>query len=285
MPVLILLILLLILLALGVWSNDRQLNAMTNREIDALFASRKPAPDWTFTQAEIAHLPEPVQTYLKRNVPEGQPAIYSVRLKQSGQMRLSPDQPWKPFRAEQYFTVDPCAFLWRVKSQFLPLIWVSGRDQYARQQGDMLIKILSTLTVARASGPKTSVSALIRDLAEMIWFPTAWVHNDRLRWEAVDATTARAILHDHGVEARVTFHFDADGDLRELESNSRYQNETDAQPTRWWVTFGGYETFHGVRIPAQAEVSWEPESGRYAWWRGTITTIDYNIPARYGNRI
>ncbi len=260
--------------------SHNRFHQMGNTEIEAIFQHDTNQAVTTFSYDDLEHLPEPVQKYLKRSLKAGQPYANRVRLKQSGGMRLSPDQPWKPFTAEQYFNVNPPAFIWRAKLQFLPLIWVSARDKYVHQFGNMLIKILTTLPVADAKGPKVTSAALIRFVAEMIWFPTALVNANYLQWEAVNATSAIAKVNDDGVEATVTFVFDEVGDIIKVSSD-RYLNADDEYPTKWCGRIRQYGEFNGVRIPSKVEVGWELETGYFAYWRGNITDIEFNVGTRY----
>lgn len=262
-------------------SNDRRFERMVKAEITETFRQRREQPTRTFTTTDLADLPEPVQRYLQRSLKEGQLYIETVRLKQIGSLRLSPTQAWKPFTAEQYFTVNPPAFVWRVKVNFSPLIWVKGRDKYVNRQAEMLIKLLSTLPVARAHDPKTTAGALIRYVAELFWFPTALVNNPNLRWEAVDAASVKLVMCDGEIVAPVTLHFDENGDIVKLVCEERYRSADDPRPTRWHVSFSEYREFEGVRIPSQGEVGWEPETGYYSWFRASITDIEFNVPAQY----
>ena len=86
---------------------------MVEAEVAALFAAADRRPTESFSAEKLADLPEPLRAYLRRCLKDGQPAIHSVRLKQTGQMRLKPGQAWMPFQAEQYYTPEPLAFLWR----------------------------------------------------------------------------------------------------------------------------------------------------------------------------
>ena len=280
MPVLIICSVIAVILGLVIVSNSNRFNRMVDKEIEAIFQDGTKQSATTFSHDDLEKLPEPVQKYLKRSLKEGQPYINCVRLKQSGGMRLAPDQQWKPFVAEQYFTVEPPAFIWRAKLQFLPLIWVTARDKYVRQYGNMLIKILTTLTVANAKGPNVASAAMIRFVSEMMWFPAALINSDYLQWEAVNATSARAIVNDNGVGAVLTFDFDEEGDISEVVAD-RYKDADDETPTKWCGRIRQYGEFKGVRIPSEVEVGWELETGYFAYWRGNITDIEFNVRARY----
>jgi len=126
-----------------------------------------------FSFNDLEGLPEPVQRYFKYALRDGQENIRFVRLKQVGEFRMKENQSWMPIKAEQYFTTENPGFIWRVKFTMAPFIWIDGRDMYYQGKGNMLIKVLSTITVADAAGSEMDISSLIRFLAEAPWFPTA----------------------------------------------------------------------------------------------------------------
>jgi hypothetical protein len=67
--------------------------------------------------------------------------------------RLPDGQKWLlPFEAEQYFTTDPPAFLWKASFQMAPLIWVVGRDRFRNGIASIQMRVLSLLPVANKTG-------------------------------------------------------------------------------------------------------------------------------------
>ncbi|MFW5748491.1 MAG: DUF6544 family protein [Chloroflexota bacterium] len=256
-------------------------------EIDRLLAAgtSQPAADQPATAADASmdHLPPLMRTYLERTLPPDLPLITSARLRQSGHMRPAPDQPWRPFSATQYFTTQPPGFVWRAQAQFAPGVRVAVRDTYRQQYGNMHIRLLSAFTIDDVSGPELAAGALIRYLAEMTWFPTAFLDPTHITWETVDDRTVRATMRDGDVTAPVEYVFDDSGDIVRITSSARYFSTEDDQPTAWFGECQRYETFNGVRIPAEVHVGWAPHTGSYVWWKGTIESIDYNVPRRYAD--
>lgn len=281
MPFILLIVGILAVLIATVFYGDYRFKQMVADEVNVLFACQDGIQSTKFPSENLNSLPEPVRKYLRRCIPDGQDTICIVRLRQTGSMCLSPEQEWKPFTAEQYFTVDPPAFIWRARLSFIPMVWVSARDKYLQGQGNMLIKILSMITVADAKSPKTKAGAFIRFAAEMMWFPTSLATADYLQWEAIDATSARAIVKHDDVSTEFIFHFDEAGDVERLVCMDRYQGDDDPQPTRWGGTVKQFQTFNGVRIPSELEVWWDQDSGYFAYWRGKIEEIEFNVGSRY----
>ena len=176
-------------------------NQMTQAEITSILDNAQ-AVDGVFSSANISHLPDPVQRYLTRSIPEGYPLIDTVHLLQEGVMRQSPEADWSPFTAEQTFTTNPPAFIWIADMQMMPLMTVAARDKFTAGQGKMLISLHSTVQIANGRGVNYDTGAFIRYMAEMMWFPTSMLE-DYIEWEAVDDETAIAVAQVSGQDGRV----------------------------------------------------------------------------------
>ena len=61
--------------------------------------------------------------------------------------------------------------------------------------------------VNAADDPQLRAGALQRYLAESVWFPTALLPSEGLRWTPVDEAHARATLTDHGISVTLEFEF------------------------------------------------------------------------------
>ena len=58
----------------------------------------------------------------------------------------------------------------------------------------MLWKLFNAITLVNFGGREIDQSALVRYLTEAVYFPTALLPSRTLRWEALDADSARATL-------------------------------------------------------------------------------------------
>lgn len=259
-----------------IWWADRRLRRRIEDEARALLdaAESRPTPA-VFRHEDLATLPEPVQQYLRRSVPDGFPMIRTVRLTQTGEMSPDGGKRWLPFEAAQYFTANPPGFVWSARARMMPLIWITARDKYITGQGNMLIKPVSLITVADATGPEMDQGSLARYLAETMWFPTALLPGEQLHWRPVDDRSAQATIHDHHSTFTLTFFFGGEGDISYVEG-LRFR-DTDRQQHRWGGKVLAYGMFGGVRIPSQVEVYWHPEGSEYQpYFRSTIIAAEYN---------
>lgn len=225
------------------------------------------------TEAQVLGLPEPVQRYLKYARVVGKDPIRTVRLTQQGFMRTQPDQKWLPMVAEQAFTTTPPAFLWHCTMRPLPLVWITATDRFSEGHGSMRIKLLSVIPLGNERGPKIDQGELQRYLGEMVLFPTAWL-SDAIEWQAIDAFSAKATMHEFGITASVVLHVSAQGQLTHVTAD-RYMG-AHGQLTPWSVQLGVYREVGGMRIPSEIEVTWHLAAGVFSWFRVGITEIEYN---------
>jgi hypothetical protein len=247
------------------------------REVEALLTDAAPTSIRTITERELERLREPVQRWLRYSNVVGTDVPATVRLRQDGQFQME-GRGWMPFTAEQYFTIDPPAFLWKARFRMAPLLSVSGRDRYRSGEGSIEMRVLSLVPVANKTGGGLNQGALLRFLGEVQWFPAAALA-DYITWEPVDADSARATMTYGGVVAPMTFRFAPDGRL--IESTAIRYNDARGRNEQWINRNDTDRDFDGIRVPATGEARWEYESGPYPYIRWRITELEQNRPVRF----
>jgi hypothetical protein len=253
----------------------------TNNKVEEMFASRQQKSPEVITEADLAGLPEPVQRYLRLAGVLGREKIQTVRLKQRGLIRLSPDQPWYSITAEEYYTVDPPAFVWYANMQFAPGITVDGRDMYRQGKGHMLMKPLSLFAVVDAQGDEMDQGAFMRYFNEIMWFPTAYL-SDYIEWESIDDHSAKATMTVGGQSVSAVFYFDEQDQLVDFVAD-RYRTQPDGtyQMETWSTPIYDYQEFHGIRIPTKGSGIWNLASGDFEYVKLEVIEIEYNNPSIY----
>ena len=230
------------------------------------------------TEDDLDGLPTPVRTYFDTVLQEGQPFIDSVRLEQTGKLRPGDAaSPWKPFTATQYVTVDPPGFLWDASVSLAPLVSVRVRDRFHDWTGAASVSLFGVVPLERDdSSPELEEAALMRYLAEAVWYPTALLPTAGVEWESIDERTAKATIENGAVSASLTFSFTDNGEVARVHAD-RYRRVDDGyESTPWSGYWRNYETRNGVRVPTAGEVVWHlPDSDMHAW-QGQITALQYN---------
>jgi hypothetical protein len=244
-----------------------------DRRAEALLAAGQQLTLPPITEADIAHLPGPVQRWLRWAQVIGKPHASTVRLEQEGRFRLQEGQRWMPFTATQVYTVDPPGFVWTVEMQMVPLITIRGYDQYEQGTGRIEMSIHGLIPVASGAGGDLNQGAALRYLNEIMWFPTAAL-SQHIRWEPIDDTSALAVLTYGGESVNATFFFDAEGRITNMTAN-RFNDDRNAMYP-WWTPISGYGSFAGVQIPVHGRGVWEYESGDFEYIDLTITSVEYD---------
>lgn len=114
-------------LALVALAGRRHFQAVVTRDVVKLFSDPAPRIGPRELAARRESLPEPVRSYLRFAIPEGAPAIGTVRLMHGGFFRTDPNGRWFRMHGEQYFTVAHPGFVWNARIWPAPLLWIEAR--------------------------------------------------------------------------------------------------------------------------------------------------------------
>ena len=248
------------------------------REVDDLFAETNVAQSSVITEADLAHLTEPVQRWLHYAQIVGTERLVAVRLKQEGEFRLGEDRGWMPFTAEQYFTVDPPGFIWSARFDMAPGVTIIGRDRYVDGKGDIEMRLLGAIPVADTKGGLLNQGAMLRYLGETVWFPAAAL-SPYINWDAIDATSARATMSYGGVTASALFVFDEQG--RPVSVSADRNNDSTGKQEHWSAPQYSYGLFRGVHVPITGDGIWHYDTGDFSYIHWRITEIEYNVPEAF----
>ncbi|HVI32411.1 DUF6544 family protein [Phenylobacterium sp.] len=217
---------------------------------------RTPASPPAFDPQQVADLPDPARRYFLYAIRPGAPLRQVAELEMEGELSLGskarPD--YLPMRGRQVLRLD--GFVWRVRAG-TPAMWFSGSDGYVNRQGWTRFWLYGLLPIVRAGGGEDFArSAAGRAVAESaFWAPAALLPSPRVRWEPVDADTARAVVTLHGHEHRVELTVGPDGRPASVMV-MRWSREN---PERTWRlqpfggTIGAVREVDGYRVAAEVE--------------------------------
>lgn len=263
-------------LLLGVYRFKKRVK----QELAEMVRLGQATPEKTFRYEDAAHLPEPVQRYLKYAIPEGQPYIQFARLKQDGIFRTERGEDWMPLLAEQFYTADPPAFIWHANALPVPLMWIEARDKYMQGQGHMLVKLFSVWSVVDIGDREMAISNLLRFLAEAVWYPTVLA---QVEWTDQGPNSAKATLRDNGLAVSATFYFDETGEITHCITEERYRTveEGYSHQDRWIGYYRAYREINNVKVPTEVEVAWDTAAGGFSYAQIALTEVEYNNPAGF----
>ncbi|MZP29565.1 hypothetical protein GTO91_07580 [Heliobacterium undosum] len=252
-----------------------QFNQMVKSEVTELLQSSVASRGGVVQKADLERLPGPVQKWLEKAQVVGKERIQTVRLKQRGAMRTSPEGAWMPVEAEQYVTTAQPRFIWKANVQAAPFISLLGRDKYIDGSGEMVIKLLGLVPVANARGEEMNQGSMVRFLAEMVWYPSAAL-NDYIQWEAVDDHTAKATMRYGGTTETGLFGFNDNGDVVSFLADRYMEKDGTYSLEKWSINSTEHEEKNGIRIPNKSSVTWRLSAGDFEWFRLEVIAVEYN---------
>lgn len=245
-----------------------------------LQSARAPSEIRRVNFSELAELPEPVQRYFFAVLQEGQPLVAAASVRHKGSFNTAVGtQQWKPFTSEQLVITRRPGFDWNAKVFMLPGVPVHVHDAYENGEGLLHAAILGLFTVAEIRGTvELARGELMRFFAEAAWYPTALLPSQGVRWEPVDANSARGTLTDGALAITLLFSFDKHDLIETVRAETRGRLvDGKTVPTPWQGHFSNYQERKNMRVPLDGEVEWLLPQGPAPYWRGHITEIDHEL--------
>lgn len=271
--ILVIIILFATIIDYSKWNWRKQIH----KEMSKILNQGKATERIVITEQMLEPLPLPVQKWLINSGMVGKERIDTVYLKQRGLMRLKPEQKeWIKAEAEQYIITAKPAFLWQVAMPIMPCVNVVGRDLLMDGQAELLIRVASTVSVAKAANnEKTNISSLQRYLLELSWYPSAAL-SPYITWQPIDDQSAKATITHGGNSGSAIFQFNKAGELIQCSAYRYKDNDAVAQPKECIATIKENRVISGIKIPTKIDISWILDEGLFTWYKLEVINIEYN---------
>jgi hypothetical protein len=242
--------------------------------------TRVPVTITRYHSRELEGLPAPVQRYFRAVLKEGQPVILAATVELAGTFNMSATgEQWKLFTSRQRVITRRPGFLWDAQVSMLPGLKVRVVDSYIAGKGLLHAAILGLFSVADVSGGgEIARGEFMRYFAETVWYPTALLPSQGVRWEAVDDRSANATIVDGPLTLTLMFRFNDAGLIDSFRAEARggiVGKEMVMAP--WEGSFSNYQTRDGMTVPYTGEVAWMRPEGRKSYFRGNVTSLTYEL--------
>ena len=269
-------------LTVGLWGNARWAKD-TDARVRSLEATTQPiqARPQRYNDAELTNLPPVVRRYFAKVLNPNQPMVRRLYLEQTGSFNLSfTGEQWEPFTARQRVSVNRPGFVWDASISMSPGITVRVVDAYVAGVGSLQPSVFGLFDLRGSQGTVDMARGeLIRFFAEAVWYPTALLPSQGVKWSPVNEQTAQATLTDRSLSVTLTFTFNAEGLVERIGSLERSALVDGVMvPMPWEVRLSNYQWQSGMLVPQNGEVAWLPATGRVPYWRGKVEKFDYELP-------
>jgi hypothetical protein len=274
---LVLVALALLLVAISAYGS-RQWTQGTQALLSRLETARVPPLPTRYDAREIEGLPPPVQRYFRTALKDGQAIIAAASVEHTGIFNMGEvaDQ-WKLFTSRQRVITKRPGFVWDGRIVMMPGLPVHVHDAYVAGEGILHPAILGLFTLAELRGTvEVAQGELMRFFIEALWYPTALLPSQGVRWEAVDERSAKATLADGPLQLTLLFRFNDEGLIESGLAQARGRTMGGKiVMTPWEGRFSDFQQRDGMRVPLSGEVAWLLPEGRKPYWRGTATALSY----------
>jgi hypothetical protein len=226
------------------------------------------------TEAELTPLPEPVQRYLRVYGVVGKPRVLNMRVEFEGEMREK-GKDFFPFHSVQYNFYDEYSRLFYMTAR-MKGIQIPGYHRYADKHAGMDIRLFGLFPVVRHSGPvmdKTETVTLFNDMCLMA---PATLIDPRIRWEARDSLSAKAIFSNGTITISAVLYFNADGMLVNFVSDDRTEVNRNMQ-IPFSTPIHSWQEIDGRLVIKEGDAIWHYPDGAFVYGKFRLKRIDYNV--------
>ena len=253
--------------------------AQYRRRVDA--ALTEPPYRGVVRESDLAHLPEPVATFVRRSGALGQPRVANFHACIHGRIRAGANKPWMSFTGEQVNTYgpEPTRLFFIDATMFgLP---VDVLHVFTGASATMRVKACSLVPMVNARGPVMDRAETVTLLNDLCVLAPAALIDAPITWQPVDAHHVRALFTKgaHTVTAELVFNDDKD--LIDFVSEDRQRSSLDGKkltPLRWSTPVRDYRIIDSRRVSIKGEARWnapDPE-GEFAYLEFNLDEITYN---------
>ena len=248
--------------------------------VDAHLRSHVSQHEEQLSEADIVHLPAPVQKYLRYSGSMGKPKVGNFKAVFRGGIRFKPGEDYMPLSSIQYnFMAKPARLFYILaKKNGLPAV---GLHYYQDEHATFQIKLLGLFNVVDARGKKMDQGETVTVFNDMCFIAPATLIDRRITWEAVDDRTAKAVYGNGDIAIRATLFFNEKGELVNFVSDDRFETDGKSYKSYPWSTpVTGYRDINGYRLPAGARLIYSRPDGEFCYGEFQLEELQYNVTSR-----
>ena len=213
------------------------------------------------TEADLAHLPQPVAGYVRAAGAVGRPHVVGFRAAVSGRIRAAADAPWMRWTGEQTNTFGPepsRVFFMDATMKGLP---VDVLHVYVGPTATMQVSVASLKIIVDARGPEMDQAETVTLLNDLCVLAPAALVDAPIEWTPIDDHQARAVFTNAGHTVSAVLTFNEHHELVDFVSDDRLAASADGRtftPRTWSTPIADYRNFDGRRLGAVGHGRWHP---------------------------
>ncbi|WP_281532631.1 DUF6544 family protein [Anaerocolumna aminovalerica] len=267
----------LVVIASLIYYLSNALRRKYNAEVREGLYRVKNMEESVLTEKDIAHLPEPVQKYLKYVGVLGKEKVKDFKVLINGTMKTDKNREWSQVKIGQHSFLDKITRLFYLNLN-MSGIPVLGLHFYKNGIATMEIKVLGLIPIVEGMGKKMNQAETVTVFNDMCIMAPASLIDKRIQWEPVDSHSVKAIFCNDGNCITVTLYFNDIGQLTNFVSDDRYYSPTGKtfESVRWSTPVSSYKNINGFNLVTYGEAIWNFPDGDFCYAKFNIQDIKYN---------
>lgn len=264
----------IILVAIVLSWGNRQFENRFRKDVQQQLDRQQSMQPVLVTEADLALLPAPVQRYLRVCGVVGKPRVLNMRAEFEGEMREK-GKDFFPFHAVQYNFFDAYSRLFYMTAQMKGM-QVPGYHRYADMHASMDIRLFGRFPVVRHSGPVMDRTETVTLFNDMCLMAPATLIDPRIRWEARDSLSAKAIFTNGPITISAVLYFNTDGLLVNFISDDRTEVNANMQ-IPFSTPIHSWQVIDGRQVIKEGDGVWHYPDGAFVYGKFRLKRIDYNV--------
>jgi hypothetical protein len=262
-----------IVLAIIFWGL-RKFEAQFEEDVNNKIISSSEESNDLLMEADIQHLPNTVQKYLKYVGAINKPKVRNFRIEFEGEMR-DKGKDWFKFKSVQYnFITSPSRqFFMKAKMFGVPVL---GYHNYQNVTANMDIRLFGILAVVQAKGDELNMAETVTVFNDLCMFAPAALIDKKIQWETIDELSVKATFVNGSQKISAILLFNELGQLINFISDDRYA-VSDMKRYRFSTPINNYKVINNQNIPTYGEAVWHYPDGEFVYGKFNLKKIDYNV--------
>ncbi len=256
----------------------RSLRTRFDRRAVAEFDAQPLRPAEILQEADLAHLPDVVQRFVRRSGAVGRPRVRNVRVEFDALMWRSPDASPMTAPSVQYNFFDRPARIFLMSARMLGLP-VRALHVYAKESATFTVRVASLVDTVSHEGPVISRAETVTVLNDMCVLAPASLIDRRLAWTPIDEYGVRVDFTNGPHAVSAILQFNERDELVDFSSEDRpaAQNDGSLRNATWRTPIGEYHDIDGRWLPRSGDAVYDYPEGAFRYGRFVLRSIAYDV--------
>lgn len=241
-------------------------------------AAVKVAAAEKLSEADLKHLPAPIQKYIRLTGFVNKDKIRNFRVVWDGALRSDARSLWMSatMLQENFLQNYSRDFYLTAFMKGLPVsVWHSYHNAAATMQ----VKIISLFPVVDLKGEELTTAETVTLFNDMCILAPGALVDERISWREISNSEVEATFTNGKYKIRARLKFNPQGELTDFVSDDRYYltPENKLRRERWSTPLTDYREIGGHRLATRGEAVWHLAEGAYAYGKFVLKKVEYNV--------